>query len=52
MQGEDKLQLGDYASSDQLSHSSLSLTYLSNMFHVFRMCSFGQNVQQPIHSFM
>ena len=26
MQGEDKLQLGDYASSDQLSHSSLSLT--------------------------
>lgn len=26
MQGEDKLQLGDYASSDQLLHSSLSLT--------------------------
>ena len=22
------------------------------MFHVFRMCSFGQNVQQPIYSFM
>lgn len=32
--------------------AQLAKSYLSNMFHVFRMCSFGQNVQQPIHSFM